>query len=308
MQEKKNVRLLISLIVLTLGTALFFAAGFERKSEIDKSIFKIPDQTKIDHVVFESPKGKIELKFDGGKWLVNNLEADKQLVKVFFATILQAEPKRKISTAQQDSLIKQPGANKIKVGFFEGQQVQKEFWVSGNGAKTETYFQLNDQESYLVTIPGYRVYVASIFELPPNDWREKRIFNFNWRNFKSLNAGFQSDSKQNFTISFSDKFFDIEGIDADTTKLNDYLDAVSLIGSERILTPEESKPYDSLFATAPSFQIEVQDIAKRSIILKVFRSNRKREAVPAKVNDEAILLSPQAVNAIDRKRGFFVRK
>jgi Domain of unknown function (DUF4340) len=255
-------------------------------------------------------KGKVELKFDGTKWRVNsNYEADRQLVTVFFASVLQAEPKRKITSAQVDSIKNRMAKEGIKVSLWEGEKSAKEYWVSGNDQKTETYFQLANDVPYFVTIPGYRVYVASIFELTENEWRDKRVFNFNWQNFKNLKAHFPQQANQDFTVSFANKLFGIEEVAvADTTKLSNYLEAIFNLQADRILSKEEASAYDSLFATEPFLQIEIQDIAKKTFTLKIFSSIGKNQPIVAQMNEERILLQPQAAASVMRRREYFVMK
>jgi hypothetical protein len=310
MQKNKNIRLLISLTALSIATALLFLFGNPNRSDIDKTIFKVKDQNTIDKVVFESAKGKVELKFDGAKWKVNSThEADGQLVTVFFASILQAEPKRKITGVQQDSIQQRMAKSGVKVSLMADGNVEKEFWVSGNYQKTETYFQLANDAPYFVTIPGYRVYVASIFELTENEWRDKRVFNFNWQNFKSLKSHLPQQTNQDFTISFANKLFGIEEVAvADTTKLSNYLESIFNLQADRILSPEEVSAYDSLFATSPLLQIEIQDIAKKTFGLKIYPPQGKSKLVVAKMNEEPILLQPQVVASVMRRREYFILK
>jgi hypothetical protein len=305
MQQKRNIRLLISLVVLTASVFLISWLGHKPTHQIDKELFKVADQTQIDKVVFESGNRKLELKFSGTKWWVSDKEADRQLIKVFFATILQAEPKRKISNSPLDSLKKQ-FAQRTKLTLWMGDQVAKEFYVAGNPAKSETYFSFDGNDWYVVTIPGYRVYVASIFDLTENDWRDKRVFNFNWQNFKSLKAHFPQQPTQDFTISFANKLFGIEEVAvADTTKLSNYLEAIFNLQAEKILTPEEATKYDSLLAAEPFLQIEIQDIATKTFALKIYSSPGKNNRLVARTKEEAILLPPQAA-AVMRKREYFV--
>jgi hypothetical protein len=310
MQKNKNIRLLISLTALSVATALLFLFGNPNRSDVDKTIFKVADQNTIDKVVFESAKGKVELKFDGAKWKVNSThEADGQLVTVFFASILQAEPKRKITGVQQDSIQQRMAKSGVKVSLMADGNVEKEFWVSGNYQKTETYFQLANDAPYFVTIPGYRVYVASIFELTENEWRDKRVFNFNWQNFKSLKSHLPQQTNQDFTISFANKLFGIEEVAvADTTKLSNYLESIFNLQADRILSQEEASTYDSLFATTPLLQIEIQDIAKKTFGLKIYPPQGKNKLVIAKMNEEPILLQLQAVASMMRRREYFVIK
>jgi len=314
MQEKKNIRLLISLVTLSAACVLVaFFGSADTLMQVDKNLFRVDDQMQVSKVLLTNAKTKTEteLKFDGSKWVVNNsFEADQQLITVFFATLLQAEPKRPIAETLQDSISSKALKNGIRVQLFEDNQIVKDFWVSGNDQRTETYFQLAaDNTPYLITIPGYRVFVASLFELAPVEWRDKWIFNFNWQNFKSLSMSFTREPKEDFIISFQNQSFGIEGLTSDTTRLNNFLDAVSLIRGEQFIMAGTSKWYDSLLQTAPNYTIVVTDIAKRTHQLEVFPPIRQQQGVLGRLNGELpVIFNPEAIVPISRKRSYLIGK
>jgi len=312
MQKRNNIYLLSSLLVMSVFLVLIVLFGNSRDTiSVDKNLFKVADQTKIDRVTLKKGNEQIELHFDGSKWMVNNsFEADRQMIQVFFATLLQAEPRRPVAQRLKDSIHQQINASGVEIKLYESEVLLKNFRVAGNDRKTETYYELaGDLSPYLMTIPGYRVYVAAIFELPGYDWREKRIFNFKWENFKRLTASFSGNEKESFAISFQDRFFGLEGKPvADTTKLNDYLDAVSLVQAVRYVPAGESARYDSLLATTPYYSIEVSDIANRSYRLDLYPPIKQDPAVLGKLQDgQAVLLSREDLIRLDRKRSYFTR-
>ena len=310
MPKKNNIYLLISLLAMTGFLILIILYGNSGdKIVVDKNLFKVFDQTKIDRVILKKSNEQIELHFDGAKWVVNNsFEADGQLIKVFFATLLQTEPRRPVAQRLRDSIHQQINKTGVEVKLFEGETLQKSFVVGGNDRKSETYYELTGSGApYLVTIPGYRVYVAAIYELNSYDWRDKRIFNFNWQNFKRLTASFAGNEKESFAISFQNKFFGLEGNpNADTTKLNDYLDAVSLVEAARYLPAGESVVYDSILASAPYYSIEVSDIANRTYRLDLYPPIKQDPAILGKLNDgQALFISREDLIRLDRKKSHF---
>jgi len=312
MPKRNNIYLLSSLVMMVAFLVMIVLFGNSTdKIAVDKNLFKVADQTKIDRVVLKKATEQIELRFDGAKWVVNNsFEADRQMIQVFFATLLQAEPRRPVAQRLRDSIHQQITKVGVEVKLFEGEALQKSFVVGGNGRKSETYYELTgDGSPYLITIPGYRVYVAAIFELNSYDWRDKRIFNFNWQNFKRLTASYSGNEKESFAISFQNKFFGLEGNpDADTTKLNDYLDAVSLVQAARYLPQGESTEYDSVLATKPYYSIEVSDIANRTYRLDLFPPIKQDQAVLGKLSDgQALVISKEDLIRLDRKKSHFER-
>jgi Domain of unknown function (DUF4340) len=312
MTKRNNIYLLGSLVVMTVFLVLIIVFGNSSDQvSVDKNLFKVADQTKIDRVILKKSSEQIELHFDGAKWMVNNsFEADRQMIQVLFATLLQAEPRRPVAQRQRDSIHQQITQSGVEVTLFEGETLMKSFLAGGNDRKSETYYELSGSGSpYLVAIPGYRVYVAAIFELASYEWRDKRIFNFNWQNFKRLAASFAGNEKENFAISFQDGFFGLEGNPAaDTTKLNDYLDAVSLVQAARYFTAGESPAYDSLLATKPYYTIEVSDIANRNYRLDIYPPIKQDPAVLGKLGDgQALLLSREDFIRLNRKKSHFER-
>ncbi len=308
----RNVKLLISLIGLSvLASAMFYFSNRDT-SGIDKTIFEVVDQDRIDRVVLTSRAGAVELKFDGVKWKVNaNHDADRQLVTVLFATVLQTQPKRKLTGAQRDSVSKKMSQEGVRVLLLEGETPNKEFLVCGNTEKTETYYQLaGEEEIYLVTIPGYRVYVASIFELGESGWRDKGIFNFNWQNFKELKVHFPQQTNQDFSVTLVNNLFSIAEVSvADTTKLSGFLESLFKLRAEQILSKTESVRYDSVLNGSPIVELVIQDISKRSFELKIYPPQKGNGLVLGRMNQsETVLLSPPAAAAVSRGRDFFVLK
>jgi hypothetical protein len=309
MQRKKNIRLLISLTILVATTiVVLLGNSSKREAPVDKALFQIENLERIDQVILESPSGKTELKFDGVKWRVNRkYEADNQMIKVLFATLKQTAPKRLVATHLQDSLKKEIETKGIKISCYEAGALSKVFSAIGNTAKTETYFLGDDKKAYVVNIPGYRVFIAAIFALPTNEWRNKQVFNFNWQNIKNLEVDL-GDARQNFKASFNRKVFSIEGIATDTTKLDQFMDTLLQLRAETILDSVQRVKYDSVIQQKPIMSVVIQDIANRSYPLQVFPMTKGTEYAVGKVNDETILLNPFALQKIYRKKEYFIAR
>ena len=177
MQERKNKRLAALFCVLCCVTAIvYYKSRSDGAVEIDKNLFKSYDLKSINEVVLESQKGKVQLKFNGAKWEINDkFEADPSMIEVLFATLQQAEPKRPLATSIQDSVCNALMQRGVKVSLIASGNAESIFYAGGNTQKTQTYFCTGDgeQKSYLVTIPGYRVYSAGIFELGEKDWKKQ---------------------------------------------------------------------------------------------------------------------------------------
>ena len=307
-QKKKNIALLISLGILCLISLTLFLGGKENRIEIDPNLFQLTEPKAIDRITIAKAEKKIELKFSSSQWRVNETwPADRDLIDVLFATIDQAIPKRKVASRVMDSVRNLISGSGIKVTFFEGLEKQKEFVVLGDAESGSTYFSdPEDVDLYAMVIPGYRVYVAGIFEQDANAWRDKRIFNFNWRNFKELRAEFPDDPTQNFTVAMTGRFFSLVGQNnIDTTSLNNYLDAVSLIKADSFYF---AIPMMDSIATPPSIMsILVKDVADQLYSLTIFEIGKEKRNVLARWNEDFVWLDRKNIIQLYKMKKDFAK-
>jgi hypothetical protein len=312
MQERKNKRLVILFCALCCMTAIvYYLNRSDGAVEIDKNVFKNYDLKSINEVILESQKGKIELKFNGAKWEVNDeFDADPSMVEVLFATLQQAEPKRPLAASLQDSVCNALSQNGVKVSVIASGKVESIFYAGGNEQKTQTYFCSDgERKAYLVTIPGYRVYTAGIFELSEKDWRNKYVFGFNWRNFQRLETQFPQKPGDNFSVALQDNYFAVEGlVSVDTAKLNDFLDDVSLLTVDEYVDTVSFQ--DSPAKPAPLMILTVKDIGRRAYTLELYSPAKPGgQMVPGLINSaQWALFDPRKIQNVFKPKLFFEKQ
>lgn len=307
MQKRKNIMLIISLVVLLgITGVLLWRGNREGTLDVDQTLFRV-DATRINKVTLYSKGDTVELNFDGSRWTLNDSYAvDPNMVDVLFATIQQAVPRKPVAAALSDSIRTSLKEEGVRVSLFADDELQKEFYAGGNAQKTVAYFQLPEGIPYTVVIPGYRVYTSGIFELKPSGWKQKYVFGFNWRNFQRLEAEFPAKRAGDFTVSMNKEYFGIEGMaKADTAKLNTFLDQVSLLTVDQY--DDDPAITDSLKALNPSMVIRVYDIAKREYSLRIFSPAKAGDDVYGVIGDQqAAIFNFRKISPIIRPREFFV--
>lgn len=309
MSANRNTALLISLASLVMvSSLLFILTGRRSERAVDPDYFRTVASENIDRVLLKRQGKEVELSFTNNRWRVNNTwDADNQMIKVLFATLRQAEPRRPVAAALRDSVCASLERNGVLVTVFTQGQEQMRFFAGGNTLKTETWFwKGGESEPYLMVIPGYRVFVAGILELDESGWRNKRIFDFNWRNFKSFSAYYNSDPAQNFQLEFDrDRVVMRHEDAADTAKLNGYLDAVSLLFARRFIDAQDPHA-DSVVKTGPLAKLEIRDIADRAYVLELFRPSPRSQEVIGRLGDgQRVALDKADVAELVRKRDYF---
>ena len=312
MQKKRNIYLTISLCLLAVMSAgLFFFTQEETKPEVNRDYFKLKESEKIDQVTLHSAEGTVDLKFEKNHWRVNGKwDADMQMIKLLFATLNQSEVRRPVAASVKDSVLQRMKQNGIRVTLSEAGISKNDFMAAGNEPKTEAWFlKVGETQPYVMIIPGYRVYVVGILEMAEREWRDKRIFDFNWRNFKSLTSTYPKEPNQSFEIEMKGQYVGIKNMErTDTSKLNTYLDAVSLLFATRFVPPH-LQGIDSLGTTAPAVRIEIRDIANRAYSLELFAPRRKDTEIYGRLADgEIVTFEKKIIAEIVRRRDYFLLK
>jgi len=310
MQEKKNKKRFILLVILTVTTlVVFWWVQPENRLDIDQDIFRVEDLSRISKVELVSDTSTVRLAFNGSRWHVNEkYDADANMIRVLFATLQQAAPKRTVAGLRQDSIYNHLSSSGIKVSLYAGEELQKQFFAGGNAAKTQGFFaDPSTREVYVMAIPGYRVYASGILELDQNGWRDKFVFAFNWRNFKSLEVEFARNPSENFRVAMDRDFFGIEGLpEADTAKLNTFLDDVSLLTVDEYVS--EPRLTDSLLNSRPDLQLLAADIANRNYRLRLY-DNPAAEQVWGIIQDSELgRFDRRKIQRLLRPKSFFRKK
>jgi hypothetical protein len=310
MHESKNKKRFILLATLTVVTLLlFWWMQPENRLEVEENIFQAPDLSVISKVQLATDTSNVSLAFNGARWRVNQkYDADGDMIRVLFATLQQAKPKRPVANMRNDSIYEHLANRGVKVSLFEGEELREEFLAGGNPAKTQAFFaDPQSREVYVMAIPGYRVYVSGIFELSENAWKDKLVFGFNWRNFKSLAVNLSDDPSENFRVSMAGDYFGIEGLpEADTAKLNTFLDDVSLLTVDEYLA--EPWLMDSLSHAKPRLHLKIADVGNRTYELRLFNSSVSDRIFGIIGQDQLAVFDRKKIQALLRPKSFFKKK
>jgi hypothetical protein len=307
MDSRRSKLLAVSLVVLSLASiGLYVSQSGERTRAIERNDFALAETENVNRVQLLRSSDTVDLTFDG-RWQVNNQwGADVQMIKVLMATLKQVAPHRPVAAAQQDSVVARLKKTGTRVRVMEDSAVVREFWVGGNSNKSEAWFVGEDNRAIVMIIPGYRVYVSGIFELPAGGWRNKRVFDFNWRNFRTLTTTYTKQPAEGFTIELKQRYFGIRNVEnIDTTRLNDYLDGVSLLMAKRFL---DKKTSDGIRLKQPEVRIDIEDITKRTYSLELFAPGQEGTEVYGRLaSGELVVFDGADISAIVKGRSFFVK-
>jgi hypothetical protein len=308
MQQKRNIRLLISLGVLIVITAVVLFLFNREQTAVDKTIFRVADLKTIDRVVLKRDSSITDLNLYG-RWKVNGYPADPSMIDVLFATLQQAEPKRKLSEKLTDSVRTFLEREGVHITLLQGEEPVLEFFAGGNASKTQAYFtKAGDDAVYIMIIPGYRVYTSGIFELEELGWKNKLVFNFNWQNFKSLNVAFTASPTDNYEVTIDNAMVKINGVPGDTTKFNNFMDAMLQLTVDQYLTTEQAKAYDSALISSQGFDITITDISNKTYTLKLYPETGKPRVFGMVHGSFPAIFDERKILPLMKSKGWFTKK
>jgi len=301
--------MLFALIAVTV--IVYFTGSGRDQIDIDRSLFAYEEPALIDRVVFETNGDKTEIVFDGSSWKVNGkYKADPQRVKVLFAIIKQVRVRRPAARQLQDSLQNAMASDGTLVTFIqEGQPVHK-VEVLGNDKNGITYMsEADDEEVYLTEIPGYRSYLAGIFTVDGNGWRDPLIFDVNWRNMQQVSLLFPKTPQSDFDIIYDNRQYQIAQLaKTDTTKLFNVLDDISLLFVNDYLSDAELESYSNQLKDTTA-TIVVQDVGRNNHTLEVFGEQAEGDVFLVRIDSADYgLLERNKLRPVLRPKRYFELK
>lgn len=244
------------------------------KSGLDQEMFRLPLDVKVNCISIHFGADSVILKGGPSGWTVNDqYSADLSRIRLLFAAVDRARPRRIISGPSSDSLKQQAAANGIRVSFQEQQRTILEFLVWGSQQLGQTWFMNNEMKTPVeMNIPGYRSNLFAIFSTKESEWRDKRVFDFNWRNFSELSANFPGRKEQNLNIQVTEGLLSMAQMEnPDTTRLKNYMEAIQLLESDEILQWTKDRQ-DSIILTTPQVILTLKEISGRTHELRLFQN------------------------------------
>lgn len=285
-----------------------FLGGKKDRLDVPRDKFSIVNTTSINKVRLDQAGAVKELRYENNLWVVNNnLKADPQRVTVLFSILKQVKVRKKVAKIEQakvDSLLKTSG---VKTQFYSGDQLVQEFTVAGDEKRSVTYIS-DGNESYIVQIPGYNVYIANIFKLDENGWRDPLAINMDWINLSSVQMVYPEKSDEEFTVKFIDRNFIIEGIQTpDSLKVTNFLDDVSRLYVNDYLFDNELSAYQSSLGKKQA-TVVVSDVGQRSYTIEIFDKVDNKQILARIDSSDYVLFDYGRVRKILKPKSFFQTK
>ncbi len=267
-QKKKNTTLLVILALLVISSIVLGLLDNTKNSYIeDKNFFSVQDTSKVDLISIKSKDGSILLKKTKNIWTINEkYKSDKNMMRVLLSILKDVEILRIVPKTQQKEVAQNMLDNGFLVDIYNGDNIIRSFYAAGNSNKTMSYMMSSDDhEPMIMSLPGYESYIAGIFEIPKNDWRDRTILSTNWRTLQNLKVNYTEFPEYNLHIKFDFNFLAIEGVSSlDTAKMMAYIGEFNFLQADRFIDNGQIPQYDSLLQTPPTVTMTIEDIDSKN--------------------------------------------
>ena len=269
--KTQNIRLIwLAAILLLLNMWLLSSKTSFKQLNFDTDLFAISDTSEIEKIGIKSSTFEYMMS-RSSKWRLNDeLPSDPSIRKIFFTMLQRIKIARELTGEEQSTVYTRfDYVGTEVVVWFNGGQLA--FKVVGNSNQTKTYF-LIDEHVYEVEIPGYRDYLASIFELKMDQWRDRLIFNGNWRTIQKMEAFYPEHPERDFSIQFKETFYEVVGLEKiDSSEVVNFLNQFEFLQANERISVGFLSAFDSLSKTAPELVIRLEDIKyKQPIEIRIF--------------------------------------
>ncbi|MDG1106409.1 MAG: hypothetical protein P8N26_09615 [Cyclobacteriaceae bacterium] len=270
MRVRNLVLLGISLLLIILNLWLFNLKPDLVSVSFDPDLFMIRDTTQIEKFQFHSKILDHYFSRQEGWKLNNKFPSDPNLRKMLFTVSSRVKVSRALTGNEKEQLLKRNEELGTSVTLtLDGDE--RSYSVVGNANKTKTYF-IENQEVYQVDIPGYQDFLASIYELKRDQWRDRLVFNGNWRTIQNMEVIYPEKSDKNLLIRFKETFYEVDGLtEIDSSAVVAYLNQFEYMQANERISVGFSPAYDSLAQTPPEIIISLSDIKyKLPIEIRIF--------------------------------------
>lgn len=272
-QSKKNIVLLSVWLGLVLLTILAYNYNpYERKStSFEKDLFAVENANQtISRIELNGQDFSNTLEKSRNLWSVNQeYLLDASMQQVFFKLLEQISIQRPIVGENATEIKQNVLDSGVQVNIYGNENLLNSYTVGGDFQAMRSYF-VKGEDVYLVQLPGYQSYVAGIFEVPENDWRDRVVFDGIWQDMVSLKIS--RPNKETVEFKYQDRLLRIQNQEADSAEVMNFVERFNYFFVDQFLTEDHiALQKKESFDKAGTIEIEGLDKDK-SLRLELFKN------------------------------------
>ena len=268
-------------ILVILAVIAYFTLIRDNEGSYSKkdTAFAVEDTTAIGKILLTNLKGdSILLEQHNGSWTMNkDYRPRPDAIHNLLNTMVQLEVKMPVAKSMHNTVIKKIAGKRTHVEVFNGKgEKTKGFYIGDNTDQLNGTFMLmeNSDHAFVVNIPGFAGFAATVFFTDETDWKSKNIFAYKPDVINQIDITYNNLRDSSFSIvRKADNTFELIGDKNINKPLNPeivsyYLKQFGMLNAEYFILEPEKR--DSLLATTPACIMSVTDNNKTTTTLKIY--------------------------------------
>lgn len=259
---KKNWFLLMVLLALSTVFIWLISRDEEASSqEVEKELFAVADTAAVQRIELHQPgKTTQVLEQQNGVWMLNGkYRADEQLMRVLLSVLERVEVKRPVAKTQQEEVQAELRQEGVRVQVYGAGGLLEEFIAGGKEEEMLSIFMQN-QQAYVVELPGYVNYISGIFGLTENNLRNRTLFTSNYLNLQEVLINYPGET-EDVVVRFDGETLEVGGAGVpDSTRLLNFLGLFENLQATGFVNEQEYPELDSLLKQSPVAEVVVTDL------------------------------------------------
>jgi len=268
--------ILAILVVVAYFTLIRNNEGSYSKKD---TAFAVEDTTAISKILLTNLKGDtIKLSNTSGVWLMNDVYAPRpDALHNVLSTLHQLEVKIPVAKSMHNTVVTNIAGRRTRVEIYDTKgEKSKGFYIGDNTAPLNGTFMLMEGSGhpFVVNIPGFSGFAATVFFTDETDWKSKQIFAYKPENISQIDITYTHMRDSSFSIvKKADNTFELVGNTASSKPLNPeivsfYLKQFAVLNAEYFILEPEKR--DSLLASRPACLMSITDNNKKTTTLKIY--------------------------------------
>jgi hypothetical protein len=185
-----------------------------------------------------------------------------------------------VPKSMKNEVMKSFNHKSVFVSVESSGKVIKAYRVTENDKlKIGSFMMLqDDEEPYVVRIPGYNGRISLFFSDDVRVWRDKTIFNYRPIDIQTIDIDYESNPQASFTYNFlgpgniqiSSKSLN-SSIKVSTEVAKSYLTGFASVSFLKQVAPRSKAIFDSLKKQQPFCEIQVKNVVNKINVVKTYR-------------------------------------
>jgi hypothetical protein len=277
---KKYKYHLLAVAVLLVAAIIIKLNDKSGTLKASRDHFAVTDTSKIESVLIKNPAQQVLLERTTSGWQVNQkFNARRQAIKALMNQLMNIEISAPVNKSMKTIALQSFAGKGLTIIIKSTNGHEFVYQIAENDSLSGTLAKIPDEnEPYLVSLPGYRGPLTLLFPLAEEVWRDNTLYRYKPSDIISIEITYPEATASSFRYHFvSQKELRIERpdgsqpINIDKETARNYLLNFALVTWEKVRNRASKPIIDSLKLQKELCRIDIKTQAEKTNSIRLFR-------------------------------------